>query len=267
MDESNSSSSQSKKSSTGMVVGVVGLVIIIGLVGLWFVNRNSINQLSDQLAQTKSQVEDVQKESQEAKMDAVDAMKEGAQNVAGAIDDINNPVVRLALTKAYVNKISSALDTAGKNDLNTIVVFVEKQPVVLTQKQPQLPAEVSQAVANLKTKIAALKTSVATSVSDTTSKIGQGITLQGTLAFVSDDSVFGGSVFTLTTNEGKKYYFEFNQATSTQIKNTMLGKEVAIQIKVTGLSDGHITYDVVSGPTLVTASPAVSASPSGAMAQ
>lgn len=260
MEENSTNQSQSKKSSTGMAFGIIGAIAIVLLIGLWFVNRSSIDDLSRQLAQTQSQVMNVQKETQEAKSEVKDEMKEGVDQISGALDDINNPIVRLALTKAYVSKLQSTLDAKSKEDLNVILVYVQKNPTVLVKKPATWPADVQQAVTNLQTKLASARASVATSVADaqtaTQAKVNDLLTLTGTLAFVSDDSTLGGSVFVMTTTEGgKKYYFEFNKTTSDQIKSSMLGKEVSIRVKVTGIEDGHVTYDVVSGPTLVSATP------------
>lgn len=255
------------KSSMGMIIGVVAAVAIIGLVALWFINRSSIDTLSRQLTETKDQVENVQNTSNEAKQNIGETVKEGVEDTLESIGDVNNPILRLVLAKAYVTRLSDTLDAAGKKDLNTIVVYVEKQPTVLIKPPATWPAEIQQAIANLKTKVANAKTAVAASVTDAKESVSEKVndlnTLTGTLSFVSDDSVLGGSVFMMTTDAGRNYYFEFNEANSEKIKSTMLGKPVSIKVRVTGVENGHVTYDVVSGPTIVSATPTMNPTTSG----
>lgn len=261
MDENNNqtqNSGEGSKSSTGMIIGVVAAVAVVGLIALWFINRSSIDQLTRQVTNTQDQVQDVQSEANKAQENVGEAIKEGVEDVANSIGDINNPVVRLALAKAYVAKLQSTLDAKSKEDLNVVLVYVQRQPTVLVKPPATWPADVQQALTNLKTKLANAKASVATFMADAKEtvqyKVNDLLTLTGTLEFVSDDSVLGGSVFMLTeTGTGKKYYFEFNQANSEQIKSTMVGKEVSIKVKITGIEGGNVTFDVVSGPTLVVA--------------
>lgn len=259
MDENSYQSSSSKKSNTGWIIGIVALIALAIVGGLWFLNRTKIDQLSRQLAQTQQEVQEVQQESQQTKEGVADSLREGADNITDAIGDIKNPAVRLALAKAYAEKLRGVLDAQTEEDLDTILVYVEKNPTVLVSKPAQLPAEVQTAINNVKTKLANARASVATTVADAKEaaalKVGQGIRLEGTITFVADDPVLGGSVFMLTTDEGKKYYLQFNEANSTNVKNSMVGKEVSVQVRITGIEDGDIRFDVISGPTLVSSAP------------
>lgn len=250
---------QPQKSSGGKTIAIVFGILLIGLILIGLANRNKITQLSKSLTQTQEQVEDVSQESQEAQESIKNEIKEGVSEIAGSIKDINNPLVRLALAKAYTEKLKDVVDSQTKEDLNTVILYIEKQPAVLLQKTPQLPSEVQQALTNIKASIAKAKVSaVATSLSTalaTTTDIGDTVTLTGTLEFVQDDTITGGSIFMLTDSEtGEKYYLEFNATNSTSVKN-MVGKEVSVKVKITGNENGIVTYDVVSGPTLATTSP------------
>jgi hypothetical protein len=156
--------------------------------------------------------------------------------------------------------LKAALTPEAKADLDKIIVYVEKQPVVLVQKPAQLPAEIQTAVDNVKAevqkaKVKAVATSEAKQLAGTpTPAVGKTVELTGTLTAGPTDTILGSNVYSLVDKtDGQTYYFQFSDANATKV-NEMVGQEVTITIKTTGTTaDGMVTYEVSSGPTLTEA--------------
>lgn len=258
------------QTGSGTTILIIILAIVAGLaVAGAAYNQNRVMQLQKQVADLTQQVAEVGQATQEAKAGVGEALREGAEEIAQAIGGVENAPVRLALFKAYVNKLKAALTPEAKADLDKIVVYVEKQPVVLVQKPAQLPAEIQTAVDSLKAeitkaKVAAVGASLIKQLTGTLTPVGKTVTLTGTWTDAGVDPMTGGQVFSLVNEaDGQTYYFQFsgnNVATAAE----MVGEEVTLTVKITGLEDGMVTYDVVSGPTLAaeatpTAKPTVAA--------
>lgn len=237
----------------------IALLAVIALVFYFFFSRSKIDQLTRALNETKQQVQDVKEESEEAKQDTAMAAISGMRSTAQAIQDIDNPQVRLALINAYAESLRPQLSSASQKDLETILVYVNGDPKVLVTQNPVLPKEVLLAINNLKTRARNLKIAgIATmqSLDKALYTDGEIVNLTGVIEFVQDDPALGGSVFTLTDSEtGYVYYLVFNEANSQTIKNSMLGKEVNVTVKVTSKANEPLTFQVMRGPTLATVSP------------
>lgn len=250
--------SKSAQTGSGSTILIIILAIIAGLaVAGALYNQNRVMQLQKQVAELTGQVQEVTQQAQQARENVVETTKQGLEDVAQAIQGIDNPQMRLALFKAFANKLKTALTPESQVDLDKIVVYVEKQPVILVQKPAQLPAEIQTAVENIKAevqkaKVKAVGTTVIKSIPGTpTPAAGKTVTLTGTLTAGPADTMLGGNVYSLVDKtDGQTYYFQFSDTNAATV-NEMVGEEVSITIKTTGTTDdGMVTYDVVSGPTL-----------------
>jgi hypothetical protein len=245
MDDSNSSGSS--RNLTYILIFVLVFVIVAILAGGYYLNYSKVNQLTRKVEQTQKDVEKVKEDTKEKKQEA--------------IENINpETVVRLALIKAYTDSLKTSLNKTDLEDLDRITLYIQGNPNVIVTKNPDLPQDIAQAVANIKAKAKATKTKavvvVKTQVDNATYKQGEELTITGTISFVEDDAVYGGSIFMLTDSEtGNSYYLHFNETNSQTIKNTMLDKEVTVDVKVTSKANEPLTFEVVSGPTLVKQSP------------
>lgn len=251
--------SSKNKSNTLSIVALVLLVILGGLfVFTFFFNRSQIDQLTKSLQETKEQIANVQNEAAGGRQDVKDAASNAAGDIAGAISDVDNPAVRLALVKAYATRLKTLLTPSEQEDLDTIVVYFDKNPEVLFADNPTLPADVKTAIANIKTKLTNAKSnSVATmqAIDEELYTPGETASITGTIAYVGDDELLEGSFFTVTDSEtGYVYYLHLNNANSKSVQDTMLDEEVTVEIKVTSKAGEPLTFQVVSGPTLASES-------------
>lgn len=241
------------------LLSIILLIIAVAAIGLlvfyFFFSRNQINQLTRSLNQTRQEVMDVKEEAEEAKMKTAEEAMGGIRSTADALKDVENPAVRLALIKAYASQLRPLLTAVSQKDLDTVLVYVEKNPEALVTRNPTLPREVVLAINNLKTRARNLRIAgVATmqKVDEALYTQGETVSLTGTIAFAQDDPALGGSVFTLTDSEtGYVYYLVFNESNSQTIKSTMDGKEVRVTVRVTSRANEPLTFQVISGPTLV----------------
>lgn len=258
--------SSEESSSKGLWIGVVlALLVMVVLAGGFGINsQNKTRQIQRQLEETQQQLADVVTEKEEAKVDVVDEIKDQVTNVAESIGDVDNPLLRFALMKQYVANLASALKPESKQQLDTVVVYVQKNPTVLLQPE-QLPASYSATLTAIKQEltaaraqaVAVLKQQIANTLTPTPAAVvGQTYNLTGMLTMVETDPVLGGTYFKMTdTNYGEPFYLYLSPSNATQVQQTMLDKEVTVQVKVTSIQDGFVTYTVVSGPTLATAQP------------
>lgn len=246
----------SKSGFLSIILLIIATCAVAALIFYFFFSQSKIDQLTRALDETKQQVMDVKKESEEAKKETAMTAINGMRSTAEAIKDIENPTVRLALIKAYAQSIRPALSTASQKDLDTVLVFIEGDPKVLITKNPILPKEVVLAINNLKTRMRNLKIAGIATMQSLDKKLytqGEIINLTGEIAFVEDDPALGGSIFTLTDSEtGYVYYLVFNETNSQNIKDSMLNEEVNVTIKVTSKANEPLTFEVVKGPTLAT---------------
>ncbi len=248
--------SKNDRSSFIIVSLFIITAVIIGLFIAGFIfNKSKIDQLTQSLQETQKQVQDVKQQTEESKESVMEAKMEGLQDAAGAIKDVKNPAVRLALTKAYLASIRSQLTPANQKDLDSVIVYLEKNPNAIFVKATTLPPDVIQSVNNLKTAVKAKKIAGIMTMQKIDKAIyspGEIINLTGTIQFVQDDEITGGSIFTLTDSEtGYVYYLEFNEANSQTIKNSMLGETVKVSVKVTSKANEDLTFQVLTGPTPV----------------
>lgn len=237
-----------KKNNQGsaLTIILVLMAIALGLVigGMWYLNTTKVAQLQKSLDETKNELAMVKSEKEQAKED-----------VKKALGNVETPLGKFMLLKAFTVRAQKVLSAAAKKDIDTIVVFVQKQPEVLIQDKPQLPADVQKAVTSVKAEIVKAKIGgSAIKTSTDKDKIGTKATLEGTLTYVQQEAVLGGGMFSLVDDAtGMKYYFYFDPATTKTLQNSMVGKTVTVDVLITGAANGMVTYDVVSGPTLVTA--------------
>lgn len=232
----------------------LAIIAIIILLGGFLFNYTRIDQLTRSLEDTKKQIQNVQMTSQDAKENVQESAMEGAQDIASAIKDVENPAARLALAKAYAARLNSFLTASERSDLNTVVLYIEKNPSALYADNPNLPADVQDSLDNLRAKLSTVRSnSVATiqEVDEATYSLNEELTITGTIRFVDDDEVLGGSIFALEDKEtGNIFYLHFNEANSENIKQNMLDQEVSIEIRVTSRAGQPLTFQVVSGPVL-----------------
>ncbi len=247
-----------KSGLLSIILAIVAVLAIGALVFYFFFSQSKIDQLTRALNETKQQVMDVKKESDEAKKETAMTAMEGMRSTADAIKDVQNPQVRLALIKAYAETLRPLLTSTSQKDLDTILVYVNGNPKVLVTKNPTLPKDVVLAINNLKTRARNLKIAGIATMQKIDKELytqNEVVNLTGTIAFVEDDPALGGSVFTLTDSEtGYVYYLVFNETNSETIKNSMLNKEVNVTVKVTSKANEPLTFQVVKGPTLAKAS-------------
>jgi len=255
-----------ESSSKGLWIGVtLALVLMLLLAGgFGFTNQNKATQLQRQLEETQQQLADVVTEKEEAQTNVVDEIKDQVANVAESIGDVDNPLLRFALMKQYVANLASALKPESKQQLDAIVVYVQKNPTVLLQPE-QLPASYSATLTAIKQEltaaraqaVAVLKQKVADSLTPTpVAVVGQTYNLTGMLTVVETDPILGGTYFKMTdTNYGEPFYLYLSPSNSAQVQQTMLDQVVTVQVKVTSIQDGFVTYTVISGPTLGSTSP------------
>lgn len=262
MEDSNNNSGGKSRNLTYILIFVLFLIVIALLGGGLYIGHSRINQLTRQLNQTQKQVQNVQQEANKTKEDTTQAAMNGIKDTAGAIKDVENPVIRLALAQAYAQNLKQYLTKSSQTDLDTILLYVNDNPKVLVTKNPTLPKEVALAVSNLKTAVRNLKIAGVATMQKIDKELytqGEVVTLTGTINYVEDDTDLSGSIFTLTDSKtGYVYYFEFNEANSKIIEETMDGKEVTVTVKVTSKANEPLTFQVIKGPTLVTTSPAPS---------
>jgi len=164
------------------------------------------------------------------------------------------------LLKAYTSSLKNSLSKQDLADLDRITLYIQGNPSVIVTKNPDLPADVAQAIANIKLKAKALRNKAVVVIKDEVDKAtytqGEEIMLTGTISFVEDDAVYGGSIFMLTDSEtGNTYYLHFNETNSQTIKNTMLDEKVTVDVKVTSKANEPLAFEVVSGPTLAKQTP------------
>jgi hypothetical protein len=244
----------SRSGLVSLTLLVIAILAIALFVFYFFFSRSKIDQLTRSLNETKEQVQNVGEESEEARREMAMEASEGIKSTAEAIKDVENPAVRLALIKAYAAQIRPLLTGQSQEDLDTVLVYIDKNPAVLVTKNPSLPQEVVLAINNLKTRARNLRIAgVATmqKVDEVLYTQGETVELMGTIAFVQDDPALGGSVFTLTDSEtGYVYYLVFNEANSATIKEDMVNQEVEVTVRVTSRAYEPLTFQVVSGPTL-----------------
>jgi hypothetical protein len=253
--EPESSSSGKSRNLTYLLIFILLLVVIGLLAGGFYINHSRIDNLTKSLEKTQNQVQNAKDTSDEAKEKTAKEAMGGIENTAEAIKDIDNPTVRLTLTKAYAASLRPLLSSARQADLDAVMVYINGNPKVLVTKNTVLPKDVAVAVSNLKTAVKNLKVKGVVTMQKVDKQIytqGEVVTLTGNLAYVSDDSDLNGSIFTLTdTKTGYVYYLEFNEANSQLIEDTMDGKDVMMTVKVTSKANDPLTFQVLSGPTLL----------------
>lgn len=257
-----------KQTGSGSTILIILLAVLaLGALGWAVVNQSMVDKLKRELTQTQDQLEQVVAESEAAKQEVAQAALEGAQGIGQTIQGVENPQLRLSLFQAYASKLRTLLTPESQAELDKVVVYVEKQPVVLVQQLEQMPAEIQTAIQTIKTEMgqAKVKPVASTQITDAaipTPAEGKTVTLTGTLEFVQVDPVTGAGIFKLVDPATEQeYYFQFNAANTQQYQASLVDQNVTVTVKTTGTENGYVTYDVVSGPTKVSASPTSAAVP------
>lgn len=245
------------QTGSGTTILIIILAILAGLaVAGALYNQNRVMQLQKQVADLTNQVQEVNQQAQEAREKVAETAKEGIEDVTQALQKVENPQIRLALFQAYAKKLAAVLTPETKADLDKIVVYVEKQPVVLVKPPAQWPAEIQTAMENIKgeaqkAKVKAVAATAVKSLPGTpTPAAGKTVTLAGIWTDAGVDPIVGGQMFSLIDKtDNQTYYFQFSGSNLTSAQ-ALVGQEVNITVKTTGTTaDGMVTYEVVSGPT------------------
>lgn len=247
-------------SETKMPWGILITVgVLAALVVLAVMNRSALTELSRKIGKTQDQVNDVANQVEESKDAMMDEAADQAQQVADSMLTVDNPIIRLLLLNAYKTRIANTLTSKTQNDLNTVIVFVQKQPTVLLQPTSSYPADIQTALSSVASAAAKLKASVAATAQTPTQPetanpvVGQTATITGEIRFVAQDPILGGSYFQMNqTNYGQPFFFYLNPTTSSQVMADMEGQVVSVEVEITSVEDGYVTYTVTSGPTLAT---------------
>lgn len=247
----------SKQSGAGSTILIVVLALLaLGALGWAVYNQSLVDNLKRELANTQEQLTQVNQETEEARQELMGEAQEGLEEIGQAIREVDNPQLRLSLFQAYATKLRTLLTPESQTELDKVVVYVVKQPVVLVQAPEQMPAEIQASLQAIKTEISQAKVKAVASskledVTGPTPAEGKTVTLTGILEYVGTDSVTGAGVFKLT-NEGDEqvYYFQFNSANAQQYQTSLVGQPVTMTVKITGQANGYVTYEVMSGPTI-----------------
>lgn len=252
------SESSSPVGKISVVIMIFLLVAIAAMIAYNVVIQGKVQELTTQVAQSKEQIATA--ELLVAQTKAQQAQKEQEMSVAQQFAELDNPAARLALVKKYYSKIAAALKPATKNQVDTVIIYVEKQPAVLVDPT-QLPASYSAILAIAKDELKAAKVALAikkveeatTVTASASTVIGKTYQLTGMFNFAHDDPVLGGSYFKMTdTNYGEPFYLYLSSANAASAKTELDNQIATVKVKVTGQKDGYVSYDVLSGPTLAT---------------
>jgi hypothetical protein len=237
--------------------GVIIAVLVAVAAGGWVLYQQTrVTSLEKELSETKSQLEQVNSATEQAAQGVANAMVSGAGEIGDAIAGIDNPVLRLELFKAYADKIRSKLTKDTQEELDEVVVYVEKNITVLMTPNPDLPENIAASVDKIRTELEGEETdeiagSQMSSADAAKLDVGDELEISGVLTYAGEDTVTGGGVFTMNPEEGMTLYFTFSPANTASIKEEMNGKEVEMTLEITAIEEDVVLYDVTAGPTLM----------------
>jgi hypothetical protein len=245
------------ESQTGAIGFGVIIAVVIGVAALGWVlyQQTRVSSLQKELEDTKGQLEQVTQATQQAAEGVAGALAEGAGDIASAIAGIDNPVLRLELFKAYADRIRDSLSADAQEELDEVVVYVEKNMTVLMTPNPDLPEEIAASIAKIKEELAAEETDEIASTQMESEeaaklKVGAEVEVTGVLNFAGVDPVTGAGVFTMNTAEGMTLYFTFSPANTSTYQAQFNGKEVTMTLEITAIEEDVVLYDVTEGPEL-----------------
>lgn len=244
-------------SQAGAVGFGVIIAVVVGVAALGWIlyQQTRVTSLEKELADTKGQLEQVGQATQQAAEGVANALVDGAGDIRNAIAGIDNPVLRLELFKAYADRIRDSLTAETQEELDEVVVFVEKNMTVLMTPNPDLPEEIKASIAKIKEELSAEETDEIASTQMESEeaaklKVGTEVEVTGVLQFAGEDPVTGAGVFTMKTAEGMTLYFSFSPANTASYQEDFNGKEVTMTLEITSIEEDVVLYDVTSGPKL-----------------
>lgn len=234
---------------------IIAVVVGVAALGWILYQQTRVSSLKKELADTKGQLEQVGQATQQAAEGVANALAGGTGNIQDAIAGIDNPVLRLELFKAYADKIRSSLTKESQEELDEIVVYVEKNMTVLMTPNPELPDEIAASIAKIKEELSAEETDEIASTQMESEeaaklKVGAEVEVTGVLNFAGTDPVTGAGVFTMKTESGMTLYFTFSPANTATYQGQFNGKEVTMTLEITAIEEDVVLYDVTKGPEL-----------------
>lgn len=248
---------QTFNSQAGAVGFGVIIAVVVGVAALGWIlyQQTRVTSLEKELAETKGQLEQVGQATQQAAQGVAEALVDGAGDIKNAIAGIDNPVLRLELFKAYADRVRDSLSAETQEELDEVVVFVEKNMTVLMTPNPDLPEEIKASIAKIKEELSAEETDEIASTQMESEeaaklKVGTEIEVSGELQFAGEDPVTGAGVFTMKTDDGMTLYFTFSPTNTTAYQTEFNGKEVTMTLEITAIEEDVVLYDVTSGPEL-----------------
>lgn len=163
-------------------------------------------------------------------------------------------IAQLAFLNQLGQELNPLLSEEGQASLQVIGIYINNNPYVLDEENPEFPAVVVAAAKKVRQE---LQSAIGT-INDTenggsdvttNAPAGEMRTITGTLEVSDTDSPYG-TTYQITDNDsGMTYYFIFGDSTNQMIEDDgLVGQEVSVEIEMTG--EGQ-SFTVVSGPTLV----------------
>ncbi len=251
MADENQAPVTEEKDGAMKTIVIVLVIIAIGALGYYLITNNSQPNSANEV------VDEVMENVDEARDDAAETVE----------DVLSSDVVRrLAAFRVVSEKVNALLSEAGQDQLNVVVLYVEKDPTVLVADQTTYPEEVQAAVTEVKTELQTLLSEAAVVAQEKLTAaqqakleeeagkavaVGDTLVVNGMLEVASEDSPVG-TVFMVTDEVvGITYYFVFDAVTTQTLMAEMVNEEVVLEVEVTEVTDeGAFGYVVTSGPVL-----------------
>lgn len=265
------------KNNNWLIITLV--VIIIAILGAWGYYYNSIYSKQQKasvlmIAELRAENEALQKELATTKVENISMEKEIIDQEQALIAS------KVAFIKMTANNLKGKVSAKVQESVDTIVAYVDEDPTVVLIKEVDRPKEIQDALVVVRKEMDKLgltatqtentKTIVTKSGEEVTIEEGEQYVVTGVLEphtvsvetkeklgaenpeeDLSNETMLG-KTYSLTTDNGTKLYFLFNEEFSKTVDEDFVGKRVDITVEVTNISEdlGVVTYQVVKGPTL-----------------
>jgi len=153
----------------------------------------------------------------------------------------------------FADYVEPLLSEEGKDNLKIITDYVEEDPAVLKLDYDEHPEEVREAYEDLKSELN--YTFGSGERPDIYVEEGAEYQVEGILEETDEESPMGPVYKVVDQNTNADLYFIFDTATVSNIESeALVGESVEITIKITGVDGTNVTYEVLSGPTLIDSS-------------